>query len=189
VHQVRGEEASGSGRLACVQVRGDVVPGRQREHASRMAAWAAGAGVGRVVVLASTASQFVRAREEGSGPALGLSYACSGPDAEAWAGKCESLGFRPLAQDEASDRPPGERRTQPWPLLAELGARGVPATALFAVASEADNTPDGIRMAEGAARLLGLPRAPGDALARLAAAWPPPLSWRALYGYRPGDLS
>jgi len=164
--------------VSCLQVRGEVVPGCQREHAHRVAQWVQGRGVRQVVVLASVTSRE-QSRPDSVTGSRSLRFWCQGD--EALRAACEGAGCSELDQATASDRPEAERRTQPWPLIRELSAAGIPVAVLFKIVSaEGDNREDALAVASVAAQVGGLVgTAPGAA----EEAWRAPLSWQAgLYG-------
>lgn len=110
--------------VSCLQVRGEVVPGCQREHAHRVAQWVQGRGVRQVVVLASVTSRE-QSRPDSVTGSRSLRFWCQGD--EALRAACEGAGCSELDQATASDRPEAERRTQPWPLIRRDAAQAVAA--------------------------------------------------------------
>ena len=150
--------------LFVVQIRGSIVPGRQRDHAARLAAFLSDLRVGRVLLLASIPSAFAPRPDRTL-----LVLPAERPDAEAQAqaAACAARGIDRLDPALASDRPVAERRLPPWPLLAALAARGLPALSLVAVASEGDNARDGLEMAQTAAAVAHVH----------ADTWRAPASW------------
>lgn len=100
---------------AVLQIRGNVTPGRQTDHADRLAEWLAAAKPQGVLLLASVPTKFQSAPPDLATRAV--SYVCRGPGASERASLCQSLGFTLLDDMSASDREEHDRRTQPWPLL------------------------------------------------------------------------
>lgn len=95
-----------------------------------------------------------------------------------------------LLQLEASffdDRALEARQLQPWPLLRELAAAGVPCAALLSFSAEGDNVAEAFGMATAAAAAAGLqaPEQAGGEGAAAAQQWVPPPSWQHVYGSAP----
>ena len=146
--------------------------------------------------------------------AVAFRSVCVGPDAEARRARLRAdAGVEALLEEDAdhhhlpdanananangtASESPFASRAPPWPLLAALAERGVPATCVVAVCSEGDNTEDAVAMANLARKLWpemfrslkgsttgeGEGPGPGD---DDAFAFAPPPSWAAAYGQTP----
>lgn len=144
----------------------------------------------QVLVLGSVEAGFRRDAQL-AGPQLRW-WAPPGADATggALAQRCrEATGVPPLEDSFFEDRPLEARQLQPWPLLRELAAAGVPCAALLSFSTEGDNVGEAFGMATAAAAVAGLP-APEAAGGEGAAAaaqqqWAPPPSWQHVYGSAP----
>ena len=86
----------------------------------------------------------------------------------------------PLLEEGWFEGPKGAEGllTPPWPLLRALREASVPATALLAFASEGDNIPDAVALADAAGDVVG-----GETAAARGG-WRLPGSWAHLYGPR-----
>jgi len=218
--------ASRAPGFALAQQRALVAPGAGRAFANDLAAFVARCAPRECVLLASVPSTRANVDPERPGPgapigAVAFRSVCVGPDAEARRARLRAdVGVEALLEDadhhplpdanananRTASESPFASRAPPWPLLAALAERGVPATCVVAVCSEGDNTEDAVAMANLVRKLWpemfrsnvsttgegegpGPGPGPGEEGERErdddAFAFAPPPSWAAAYGQTP----
>lgn len=209
--------ASRAPGFALAQQRALVAPGAGRAFANDLAAFVARCAPRECVLLASVPSTRANVDPERPGPgapigAVAFRSVCVGPDAEARRARLRAdAGVEALLEEDAdhhhlpdanananangtASESPFASRAPPWPLLAALAERGVPATCVVAVCSEGDNTEDAVAMANLARKLWpemfrslkGSTTGEGEGPGRDDAfAFAPPPSWAAAYGQTP----
>ncbi len=102
--------------------------------------------------------------------------------------RCQAAsGLLQLEGSFFDDRALEARQLQPWPLLRELAAAGVPCAALLSFSTEGDNVAEAFGMATAAAAVAGLqaPAAAGGEAPAGEQQWMPPPSWQHVFGSAP----
>lgn len=181
--------------LWLLQQRAPAAPGQQRAFAARLSAWLGTSGFGKVVVLGSVPAALRRDADLAAGTSLCYA-ACNEALGElAVQHGCLALDVRHMgilftsvshicAQEAlfAAEMP----SVQPFPLLAAARHASLPLLALMTFASEGDNVPDAVQLADCAARVVGVfddatPHV-GALGEGLGGRWVAPPSWSHLFG-------
>jgi proteasome assembly chaperone 2 len=163
-----------------LQQRAPALAGRQEALAASVAAWAAGAGFSRVVLLCGLDAQY---RRDAQLADLEGRYLASEGGAEGEA--CSSAGLRQLEADVLEGEQEMHGLLPPWTSLRALRAKELAHVLLMRFAAEGDNVPDGVALARDAHSVL---QRLGRAGQQEGADGGEPLqvrtpcSWAALYG-------
>jgi hypothetical protein len=161
------------GGLAVVQQRSPAVRGAHRALATELAAWAARAGVSRVVALAG-----VDPRAGAHVPSLVGAAPFRYNVNAAWTNALPA-DWLALETDTLGGVPLPECRSPPWPLVQACTHAGMPAAALLLFATDGDNAASAAELASRCHQLLpGASSAGGGAPPN----WRAPASWRVAFG-------
>ncbi|GMH32825.1 hypothetical protein BSKO_00659 [Bryopsis sp. KO-2023] len=139
-----------SRQLYFIQQRAPVVPGRQREFANRLIAWAKEQGFGRVVVVGSLDAFR---RKDAQINDRQLRFVATSEELAPW---LSSAGLKELEDSVLFDDEEKDRRVSPWPLITRCRTEGLAACSVLAFVSEGDNLQEGVEMASLLNTLLDL---------------------------------
>ncbi|KAJ2779942.1 hypothetical protein H4R18_003722 [Coemansia javaensis] len=163
-------------RWTLVQQRAPPLPGRHGAFARELLAFIQAARFARVVLLASS-DAALRPDALIHGAQI-RSLTVNWPGDGELAARLRALALDPLRAPRGAQDPEPLKQLHAAGvakrLLALCGPAGVPVVALVALASEGDNVPDAVRLANAANALLEI--APADVR------WRPPRSWQWLAG-------
>lgn len=174
-------------RAFILQQRAPTIKGRQRQFCEQLAEWAAACGFGQLLVLAGFDPTFRGDQQLGLDGVSAVRYLASGASPGA-----ATAGMRALEPDFVAQDRDLHGLLPPWPLLDQCDARQLRWAMIGSYASEGDNAPDGLLVAQHALRFLQATGAlPGGGGGGGASAGPGadagwqlkrPCSWVALYG-------
>lgn len=137
-------------KLFFLQQRSPVIPGRLRFFATHLGEWAKAQGFARVFIVGSIDAAI---RKDVQILDRGLRFVSTDDDLSSW---LVAAGLKELEED-LFEREEGERRVSPWPLVHRLRVEGIVACCVLSFASEGNNVPNSLALAETLSGLLDLP--------------------------------
>ncbi|KAL3160802.1 hypothetical protein ABBQ38_009213 [Trebouxia sp. C0009 RCD-2024] len=169
--------------LYILQQRAPAAKGCQLQFAQDLAQWVSGAEFGEVILAASLDATLKQDRQIST---QSINFISADTDK---AHQCRELGLEQLEAGLMADLAQQRALLPPWTLIEALLQQNIMPLCLVAFASEGNNAPDAVRVADAVNRYLKLVEPqlePGSQVANGAPAmhvpWLPPMSWQCLFG-------